>query len=209
MCWAKETMMSQQEFVPGLQDQQDQQQPENEEEISVYPYHWAGNNSAEAAPRDEPPSSYEYEAGYQAQDTYASPPPSLDSASEYTQPAQQQMQQMQTPQYQYNPYDGDAYEQGYNPYNSSAQNNMNQQGVPPWARPQPQARKPFRFGGILLLLILISSLTMFSHGYLFYGAGHLLGWVFGSLFFPLFILMMIFISFRRGRRRYRRGPWGW
>ena len=201
--------MSQQEFVPGPQDQQDQQQPENEEEISVYPYHWAGNSSAEAVPRDEPPSSYEYEAGYQAQDTYASPPPSLDSASEYTQPAQQQMQQMQTPQYQYNPYDGDAYEQGYNPYNSSAQNNMNQQGVPPWARPQPQARKPFRFGGILLLLILISSLTMFSHGYLFYGAGHLLGWVFGSLFFPLFILMMIFSSFRGGRRRYRRGPWGW
>ena len=136
MCWAKETMMSQQEFVPGPQDQedqQDQQQPENEEEISVYPYHWAGNSSAEAVPRDEPPSSYEYEAGYQAQDAYASPP-SLDSASEYTQPAQQQMQQMQTPQYQYNPYDGDAYEQGYNPYNSSTQNNMNQQGVPPWAR---------------------------------------------------------------------------
>jgi len=186
--------MSQQEFVPGPQDQQGQHQPENEEEISVYPYHWAGNSSAEAVPRDEPPSSYEYEAGYQAQDAYANQQ-SLDSASEYTQPAQQQMQ---TPQYQYNPYDGDAYEQGYNPYNSSAQSNMNQQGVPPWARPQPPARKPFRFGGILLLLILISSLTMFSHGYLFYGAGHLLGWVFGSLFFPLFILMMIFSAFRRG-----------
>ncbi len=198
--------MSQQEFVPGPQDQQGQHQPENEEEISVYPYHWAGNSGDEAAPRDEPPSSYEYEAGYQAQDAYANQQP-FDSASEYTQPAQQQMQ---TPQYQYNPYDGDAYEQGYNPYNSSAQNNMNQQGVPPWARPQIQARKPFRFGGILLLLILISSLTMFSHGYLFYGAGHLLGLVFGSLFFPLFILLMIFSAFRRGGRgRYRRGPWGW
>jgi FtsZ-interacting cell division protein ZipA len=208
-------MMSQQEFVSGQQDQQGQQ-PENEEEISVYPYHWAGNSSDEAAPRDEPPSSYEYEAGYQAQDAFGSPQPSLDPAgeytptSEYTQPAQQQMQQVQTPQYQYNPYDGDAYEQGYNPYNSSAQSNMNQQGLPPWTRPQPQARNPFRFGGILLLLILISSLTMFSHGYILYGAGHLLGLVFGSLFFPLFILMMIFGSFRRGGRgRYRRGPWGW
>jgi hypothetical protein len=209
--------MSQQELLPEPQDQQ----PENEDEIYApqYPYSWSGKSSAEGVPRDEPPSSYEYEAGYQAQDAYGSPPQPFDAASEYTQPAQQMRQTQQTQQtqpaqparqYQYNPYDGDAYEQGYNPYNNSAaQNNMNQ-GVPPWARPQPQARGGFRFGSILLLLIVISMLTTLGHGFLFYDVGHLLGWFFGMLFFPIFILMMILGSIRRGgRRRYWRGPWGW
>ena len=204
--------MSQQEFVPGPQ----QQQPENEDEIYApqYPYSWSGKSSTEGVPRDEPPSSYEYEAGYQAQDAYVSPSQPFDAASEYTQQAQQAQQTQQAqqvPQYQYNPYDGDAYEQGYNPYNNynAAQNNVNQ-GVPPWARPQPQSRSPFRFGSILLLLIVISMLTTFGHGFLFYDAGHILGWFFGMLFFPIFILMMILGSIRRGRRRrYWRGPWGW
>ena len=198
--------MSQQELVPGPQDQQ----PENDEEIYTpqHPYSWSGNSHAEGVPRDEPPSSYEYEAGYQAQDTYAGEPPSLDTANDFTQPAQQMQQQtLQAPQNQYNPYDGDAYEQGYNPYNNNTGQN---QGVPPWARPQQQARSPFRFGGILLVLIFITLASTLGHGFFFYDAGHLLGWFFGTLFFPLFILMMIFNAIRRGARgRYRRGPWGW
>src|SRR5579863_8612158 len=98
--------MSQQEFVPR------QQQSENEDEIYEphYPYSWSGNLNAEAVPRDEPPSSYEYDPalmqqGYQAQDGQTLP------ASEYVPPMpQQQQQQLPPPPYQYNPYanDGDA-----------------------------------------------------------------------------------------------------
>ena len=175
--------MSQQEFVPR------QQQSENEDEIvePQYPYSWSGNLNSEAVPRDEPPSSYEYDApmqqGYQAQDGQMSEV----SDYEYTQSApQQQIMPFRLPEpqartqsvgslgsrnedpappYQNNPYsnDGDAYEQGYRPY-SGYNAQQNSQGVPPWARPQAHPRRPFRFGYILFILIMISLLQgFFTH----------------------------------------------
>lgn len=208
--------MSQQEFAPGPQ-----QQSESEEEIVApqYPYSWSGKANTEAVPRDEPPSSYDYDtayqAGYQAQDAQSNDPQTYDQASQqYNQ--QPDAQITPPPPYQYNPYDGDALEQGYQSYNGynsyNGQNNMNQ-GVPPWARPQPQAQRgPFRFGGILLLLIMIALFSgVFDRGFFLFG--HIAGPFIGMLFFPFLILFMILSSLMRGGRRRggwrRRGPWGW
>src|SRR5579859_3750389 len=151
----KETIVSQQEFVPRSQSQQ----PESEDEIYQphYPYSWSGNLDPKAAPRDEPPSTYEYNPdatlqGYQAQDSASQQPQAGANPYEYQLPAQEQAQ------YHYNQYDdANSYEQGYNPYANtqvtpgpgfnpytSAQNNQGQT-APSWARPQRQPR-PFRFG---------------------------------------------------------------
>ncbi|HVB73939.1 MAG TPA: hypothetical protein VNE38_10315 [Ktedonobacteraceae bacterium] len=220
--------MSQQEFAPGPQSQK----PEGEDEIyqPQYPYSWSGNRD-EAAPRDEPPSSYEYntaamEQGYQAQDS-AGQQQVMANPYEYQQGAGQI-----PPPYQYDPYssDGDAYqqgygpsqgtynannagEQGYSPYNSpynNAQNNQGQ-GVPPWARPQRQNYGPFRFGWIIFVLIFLSMGGGFLRsGFFFFGFGHALGFI----ILPIFILMLIASAISRSMWRgsrggRRRGPWGW
>jgi hypothetical protein len=203
--------MSQQEFVSGSQQNQP---PENEEEIYApqYPYSWSGKSKAEAEPRDEPPSSYEYEAGYQAQDTYdqntyVNETP-FDPANSYTplaEQSQQAQQQYQNP-YDANAYGRNAYGQDYNNY-QAAQNNS-YQNVPPYARPQPRSGgSPWRFSSILLILVLISIFSSVGRGFFFYGF-HGLDMIFGL--FPILILLLIFNGIRRGgRRRFRRGPWGW
>ena len=204
--------MSQQEFVPR------QKQSENEDEIYApqYPYSWSGDLNSEAVPRDEPPSSYEYDIPmqqvYQAQDGQASAASNEDAINRVPTPAQQHP----APIYQYNPYsnDGDAYEQGYRPHSGySTQQNNAGQGVPPWARPQEHARRPFRFGSILFILIMISllqGLFMPGHWFLFGEHGGL-GFIFGAIFVPIFILLLLASTISRamwgGRRR--RGPWGW
>jgi hypothetical protein len=207
--------MSQQEFAPGPQ-----QQSESEEEIVApqYPYSWSGKANTEGVPRDEPPSSYDYDmayqAGYQAQDAQNIQNEQSNASQGYDQASQQPDSQFTPPPpYQYNSYDGDAFEQGYQPGNRyNGQNNMNQ-GVPPWARPQPQAQRgPFRFGGILLLLIMISLFSgLFDRGFFLFG--HIAGPFIGMMFFPILILFMILSSIFRGGRRgggwRRRGPWGW
>lgn len=208
--------MSQQEFAPGPQ-----QQSEDEEEETYapqYPYSWTGKSNAQAAPRDEPPSSYEYEAGYQAQNSYTpdayETPGSYDNASafdtadSYAQQAQQtqQAQQQYQQPYQYNPYE-DAYGQGNDPYNYKAsQNTAYQQGTPQYARPQPSQFSPWRFSSVLLLLVIISILSTVGRSLFIFGF-HGLDAIAG--FFPILILILIFSGIRRGRRRYRRGPWGW
>lgn len=198
------SQQEQQELVP----EPHHQQPETEEDIYApqYPYAWSGNINAEGVPRDEPPSSYDYAAGYQAQDAYSGSTPEASAPNEYS---QQQQQQQLIPPYQYNPYDGDAYQQNNNTYgqNAMGQGQMGQQ-VPSYARPQQQQHGSFGFGRILFVLILISIMSStLGHGFFFFDMGHVFGWFFGMLFFPLFILMMIFGSMRRGGRR--RGPWGW
>lgn len=208
--------MSQQEFVPRSQQNPP---PENEEEIyePQHPYSWSGKSKSEAEPRDEPPSSYEYEAGYQAQDAYdqnayehEAP---FDPANSYTPLAEQSQQVQQQQQYQ-NPYDANTYGQNsygqdYNAYNNykSAQSNS-YQNVPPYARPQRQSGgSPWRFSSILLILVLITIFSSVGRDFFFYGF-HGFDMIIG--FFPILILLLIFNGIRRGgRRRFRRGPWGW
>lgn len=229
--------MSQQEheFVPGPQ------QPQNEgDEIysPQYPYHWSGKVGREAAPRDEPPLSYDASImqGYRAQ-----------GEGSATNSGGQQAQQQAPARSPYNTADdGDAYEQGYrarnpyeqNPYGSSnagqqgagwRQGQAQQQGVPPWARPQPQPRRPMRFGFIILILVLIALLQgIFGQGGFFIGGfadivGTFFAILFGAVLLPIFLLMMVLAIFggifrrafwpgrrwRRGRSWYWRGPWGW
>lgn len=221
--------MSQQEFVPGPQSQQ----PENEDEIYQphYPYTWSGNLDSKAAPRDEPPSTYEYNPdamlqGYQAQDVAAQPLQAVENPYsnpyEYQLPAQEQT----PPEYQYNPYSNEAstYDQGYNPYNNNAQvtpgpgfnpyisNVQNNQGqaVPPWARSQRQRPGGFRFGWIILVLIFIS-MSSGAMRFFFFDFGN----AFGFIFLPIILLMIVASIISRalwgGNRRGggRRGPWGW
>ena len=103
--------MSQQEFEMGSQsNQQNSSNEEDEIHQPQYPYSWSGKINPEGVPRDEPPSSYDatvMQQGYQAQ---------TPNTANF--PGSQQAQV--SSQYQYIPPagDGDAYEQGYRPYNT-------------------------------------------------------------------------------------------
>ena len=223
--------MSQQEFAPGPQSQQPEpvleQSEGNEDEIvqPQYPYSWSGKQDAKAAPRDEPLSAYEYHPdamlqGYQAQDAVDQQAPTNANPYEYQIPAQEQI----PPPYQYDAYSSDVspYEQGYNPYDQagvtpgpdfnpyiSSQSNQQSQ-VPQWARPQQQQPRGFRFGWIILVLIIISMSS---------GAFRFLFWdgvnSFGFIFLPIILLMIVASIISRswwgGNRRggRRGGPWGW
>ena len=230
--------MSQQEFAPGPQSQQ----PENEDEIyePQYPYSWSGKQDSKAAPRDEPPSAYEYNPdamleGYQAQDASA-----IQNASanpyEYQIPSQEP-EFATPPQYQFDPYspvlersegsEASPYEQGYNPYTNpqvtpgqdfnpyisshSTQYNQNQ-GVPQFARPQSNQPRGFRFGWIIMVLIFIS-MSSGAMRFFFWDFAH----SFGIIFLPIILLMIVASLISRswwsGNRRSgggrRGGPWGW
>lgn len=216
--------MSQQEFAPGPQSQQ----PENEDEIyqPQYPYSWSGKQDAKAAPRDEPPSAYEYSPdamlqGYQAQDVVGQQPQASANPYEYQIPAGEQM----PPQYQYDAYSSEAnpYEQGYNPYDNAGvtpgpnfnpylnTQNAQNQGVPSWARPQSNTPRGFRFGWIIVVLIIIS-MSSGAMRFLFFDFHS-----FGFIFLPIILLMIVASLISRswwgGSRRSgggrRGGPWGW
>jgi len=222
---AKETTVSQQEFAPGPQSQQ----PENEEEIYQphYPYSWSGEADSKAAPRDEPPSTYEYNPdvmlqGYEAQDMAGQQQPAGANPYEYQAPVQEQL----PPPYQYNPYssDGGTYEQGYNPYNNvqvtpgpgfsnpytNAQSNQGR-GAPPWARPQQQRRGSFRFGWIILVLIFISMGSGFMREF-FWAFGNSIGFIFVPIILLMIVASLLSRAWWGGGRRTggrRGGPWGW
>jgi hypothetical protein len=206
--------MSQQEFEMGSQSNQ-QNSSNEEEEIQQpqYPYSWSGKINPERVPRDEPPSSYDATVMQQGSQAQTPNTANVSGASQ----AQVNSQ---------NAYiapggDGDAYEQGYRPYNAynTAQRSQGQ-GVPPWARPQPHPHDPVRFAFIILVLLGVGFLMA-----IFGSVGSWLG-VFGAIvgtiillimfviLVPLLILFVLFgVIFRmfRPRRtwnRYRRrGPW--
>lgn len=202
--------MNQQEFEPGSQsEQQNSSNEEDEIQHPQYPYSWSGKVNPEAVPRDEPPSSYDatvMQQGYRAQtSSNANAPGSSQSPTggryEHVAPES----------------DGDAYEQGYRPYNTYNARQSGQ-GVPPWARPQPHPRNPVRFAFIILVLLGVGFLMA-----IFGAMGPMMGFmgdVFGTIILViLFILMVpllilfvifgvIFRMFRPRRMRYwRRGPW--
>ena len=193
--------MSQQESE--MDSQSNQQNSSNEEDEihqPQYPYSWSGKINPERVPRDEPPSSYDatvLQQGYQAQtpntaNVSGSQQAKVNSQSEYIAPGG----------------DGDAYEQGYRPYN--AYNRGQGPGVPPWARPKAHPRNPLRFAFIILILLCVGILMAIS------GAlGPVLGLIaviIGIIILaPLLILLVIFgvifRMFRPRRARYwRRCP---
>lgn len=204
--------MSQQEFEPESQSNQQHSLNEDDEiQHPQYPYSWSGNLNQEGVPRDEPPSSYDatvMQQGYQAQtSSNANVPGSSQSSTggryEYVAPEG----------------DGDAYEQGYRPYNAYNRARSGQgQGVPPWARPQPHRRRPARFASILLVLLGVGFLMAMlgSTGPMMGFMGDVFGTIMLVILFvlmvPIFILFVIFgvifRMFRPYRSRYwRRGPW--
>lgn len=193
--------MSQQEFAPGSQsNQQDSLNKDDEVQNPRYPYSWSGKLDQNAVPRDEPPSSYDARVMLQDYNVQSSGNTGFPGSSQ---------PQAET---QYAPRDEDrtAYEQGYRPYNAynAAQN---RQGVPPWARPQQHSRNPLRFAFILCILLCIGLFQLlFATGLL----GTLLTLVLFALLVPLIIVFVIFgavmrmLRPRRIRYRYwRRGPW--
>jgi len=206
--------MGQQEFEMGSQsNQQNSSNEEDEVHQPQYPYSWSGKINPEGVLRDEPPSSYDatvMQQGYRAQT------PNSTNASG-SQQAKVGSQYHNIPP----AGDGDAYEQGYRPYNTYNSNQSGQgPGVPPWARPQQHSRDPVRFAFIILVLLGVGVLMA-----IFGSMGSVLGIIggtFGALilvllfiiFVPLLILFVIFgvifrmIRPRRTRSWYRRhGSW--
>jgi len=200
---AEERFMSQQEFEPGTQsNQQDSLNEDDEIHYPQYPYSWSGKLNSEGVPRDEPPSSYNatvMQEGYKAQ---TSANANIPGSS----------QQQVNAQYVSPDGDGDAYEQGYRPYNAynAAQSG---QGVPPWARSRRRPRNPARFGFIILILLIIAMLQGMLHGGLLLGfAGGILLLTLSIILVPLVLLLVILgiimRMFRPRRVRYwRRRPW--
>jgi hypothetical protein len=212
--------MSQQEFDPQFQSQGDDARDE------VYqprtPYSWSGKQDQEAAPRDEPPASYgEFYAGYDQVDPYGKPYLERDTSGSYTRPNAGSGQQAGSDE------DSKKYQRGYGPagqVRGQAQGAVPTgragagqglgQGVPPWARPQQHRHAPFRFGFIILVLIIIAlAQGLLANGGMFVGtvggiAGAIIGIVLFVLIVPLIILVVFFGFLMRlfrsgGARNYR------
>lgn len=202
--------MSQQEFAPGSQsNQQDSLNEDGEIQNPRYPYSWSGKLDQNAVPRDEPPSSYDASVTQQDYNAQSSSNAGLPGSS------QPQVETQNAPRGE----DRAAYEQGYRPYNAYNAT-QNRQSVPPWARPQRHPRNPSRFAFIICILICIGLLQLFFvHGGIFVGLatglfGTLITLVFFALLVPLIIVFVILgavmrmLRPRRMRYRYwRRGPW--
>ena len=217
--------MSQQEFVPRSQDQQSDGQEgratsaqplqNDEDEIyqPQYPYHWSGKLNKEGGPRDEPPSSYAeptMQRGYQAQD-YASSAQQNSAANSTSQ--QWSGNRGQGARRQFGP-DGDAFEKGYRPYNSSGQGGQGQWNVPPWARPQPRRRGSMGWLFIIIFLFFMIRPIFALFGLVLAGVGVAIFGIVLPIILILMILSILRLVFRTafwpGRyRRFRRGPFWW
>ncbi len=225
--------MSQQEFVPrsvgaqpGARPGQDALNDENEIYQPQYPYHWSGKLNNEGAPRDEPPSSYAeptMQRGYQAQD-YTTTPKQQNSVPNNG-GQQSSRNQNRSSGWQFSP-DGDAFEQGYRPYNTYNTGQNGQRGqwnVPPWARPQPRKRGSMGWLFIVIFLFFMLKPILAVFGLLLGGLGALVGVTIFALALPIILILMMlsifgFIlrsAFSAGRYRRggtywnRRGPFWW
>jgi len=204
--------MSQQEFVPRSQsDGQDALNEEDEIYQPQYPYHWSGKLNKESGPRDEPPSSYsepEIQRGYQAQD-HASNARQQNNRTSNAWSRNRGWGAGQ--QFSSN---GDAFEQGYRPYNNYNTGQGGQWNVPPWARPQPRKRGSMGWLFIIILLFFMIRPIFALFGLVLAGIGVT---IFGILLPIILILVMLSIfrlvlrtAFWPGRyRRFRRGPFWW
>ena len=194
--------MSQQEFAPESGSHgQDSGNGEDEIYYPQHPYYWSVKPENEAAPRDESPSSYvesTIQPGYQAQDNAAN----VKQGTYGTNAGGQQSSQNGSERQQYAP-DGDAFEQGYRPYNSYYGGYW--RGMPPYAQAtgygRMQRRSPFRIVFLVLLAFLLLKPILIVAGLLLATIGALVG---GAL---LFMLLMAFFVFGLGifRRGFRPG----
>ncbi|MDQ2717237.1 MAG: ABC transporter permease [Chloroflexota bacterium] len=145
-----------------------------------HPYSWSPEPGKKGAPRDEPPSSYhepmiqrDYQGGYAAQDVAPAEPAPTGAQDKLQPQGQAQRRQRFSP-------DGDAFEQGYRPYNTRQPGFQ----VPPWARPQRNTMSPM--SKIILYLVL---------AILFIGP--LLGIILGiiALFLSAFVAIIVIVPF--------------
>ena len=216
--------MSQQEFVPESQSQAHDPLRDDEVYYPRAPYSWSGKLDKEATPRDVPPSSYGEPRvqGYSAQ-TNAGQNDAARAGQGGGGAGTSSSQAWQRQRGSSGNTNG--YQRGYGPYNSY---NAGQR-VPPWARPQQHRRAPFRFGVILLILVVIALIQgLLAGGGGFVGVtGDVFGAIFGLLVLVLIVPLIILVVFsgllmrmfrsgglyrrrrRWGGRQWRRGPYWW
>ncbi len=201
--------MSQQEFAPEPESYgQEAGNGEDDVYYSAQPYYWSVRPQNEGEPKDEPPSSYiesTIQPGYQAQDNAEN----VKQGTYGTNAGSQQSTNNGSERQQFAP-DGDAYEQGFRPYNSYYGGGY-WQGMPPYAQnsgySRMRRRSPFRVLFLVLLLFLLIKPILIV-------AGLFLATIGGALLFMLLIAFFIFgigmfrMALHPGYRRgFRRGPW--
>ncbi len=198
--------MSQQEFESQQNERSyDSNVQENSQESEARPYYWSTRPNTGNIPKNEHPANFEDSLtdvppippySYQAQDR-----PAQGTQNSANTPPQQQSKQWQKRSH-FSP-DGDAFEQGYQPYGS-----YNRQ-VPPWARPQRNKGAGRMIFFIVLGFILIKPLLLLLGGL----------FIIASIFFGLLLfvglgLVALFIIFAALGRPFpfglfrSRRPWG-
>ncbi len=188
--------MSQQAMFPESQEPHSQ----DDEIAEAQPYYWSTQPKGRTSgnmPKNEHPSTFE-----------ATIPPHAYHAQEPRQePRQEQVRA--TSQRQYLSPDGDAFEQGYRPYQQPAQ-------VPPWARPQTNNRGMWRWFPILIIGFMLLPMLLHLVAGLFVLAGAvilifvapviLLAVVIGGIAL-LRLLLFRGVRIPMRRRGWYGGPW--
>jgi len=198
--------MSQQEFEPQQNERPyNSNVQENNQESEARPYYWSTKPNTGNTPKNEHPANFEDSLtdvppippySYQAQDR-----PAQGTQNTTNTPPQQSQQWQQRPRFS---PDGDAFEQGYQPYGS-----YNRQ-APPWARPQ-RNRGVGRIIFFIVLGFLFLKPLLLLVGGLFIIAGIFLGLLLLLLGIGLAAMFIIFTVLGRPFlfRRFRsRRPWG-
>ena len=199
--------MSQQQLVPEPQDG-NSSDTQGSEEIYKRPYKSARSKNM---PKDEHPSTFEETIpphSYRAQDRVTQNTPDPLSGAHFH---ETNAHERQSRRRRFSP-DGDALENGYQPYRQQQQRVYNQ--VPPWARPQQhRSRRVLRWIVLFVLaLVLIKPFLILMGGLLLAGLA-VLGFI---ILIPLIIvgvlllvgLMFAIFGIGLGRAVWR-GIWRW
>lgn len=221
--------MSEQEQIPEPRAWQSAANDESEQQPQFY--YKAARKDGKVGPKEEPPVNYDepmpgsqplsdYQGGYAARDNapFTSPRTGGAAGGKGSGASGQWQQQ----RFRYGA-DGDAYENQYR----AASVNSQQQGVPPWARPQPRQRGFPRVLVLIILAILLIGPLMHLLATAFVVIGIIFAVAFLFILAAGFGLLFMFIRVMTGRtgRRWRatpfmspfwmgyrprrRGPWWW
>jgi len=220
--------MSEQEQIPEPRAWQSAANDEREQTPQFY--YKAARKDGKVGPKEEPPVNYDepmienqplpdYQGGYAARDNAPFTAPLTGGATGRNgSGARGQWQQQQFR----SGVDGDAYE---NQYRATSMNSQ-QQGVPPWAKPQPRQRGFPRVLVLIFLAFLFIGPLLHLLGAIFLVIGIMLAViVFPFILFAIFGLPFILMRVMTGRpgrrgppftspfwmgyRSRRRGPWWW